>query len=84
MEFEKLKRVRTLYLDHSSISATRPTFIAFSRNERTHPNFVSFAGARNRNFLRRLQIGRPSSFSRDFGPRFRVHRCKSARPAENP
>ena len=53
--------------------------IAFSRNERTHPNLVSQASqAREIEIFCGLQTGRPCRFCRGFGPRFRVHLSRHA------
>ena len=45
---------------------------AFSRNERTHPNFVSQA-QEIEIFCEDCQLAAPVSFFRGFQPRFRVH-----------
>ena len=44
-------------------------FLAFSRYERTHPNFVSAAGIE----ILDCKLAAPLSFCRSFGPRFCVH-----------
>ena len=49
---------------------------AFSRYERTPPNFV-FAGARKREFLD-CKLAAPVRFFRGFEPRFRVHLLRHA------
>ena len=43
--------------------------VAFSRYERTHPNFVSAAGIE----ILDCKLAAPLSFCRGFGPRFCVH-----------
>ena len=54
-------------------------FIAFSRNERTHPNLVSQASqAREIDIFCGLQIGSPSRFLQGFGPRFCVDLSRHA------
>ena len=50
--------------------------IAFSRYERTPPNFVS-QGARKREFLD-CKLAAPVRFFRGFEPRFRVHLLRHA------
>lgn len=49
--------------------------IAFSRNERTHPNFVSQA-REIEIFCEDCKLVAPLGFLRAFGPRFRVHRLR--------
>ena len=56
--------------------------IAFSRSSRTHPNFVSQV-REIKIFCEDCKLAAPVGFFRAFGPHFRVHRFKSARPAKN-
>ena len=56
--------------------------IAFSRSSRTHPNFVSQV-QEIKIFCEDCKLAAPVGFFRGFGPHFRVHRFKSARPAKN-
>ena len=51
--------------------------IAFSRNERTHPNFVSQA-QEIEIFCEDCQLAAPVSFFRGFEPRFSVHLLRHA------
>ena len=51
--------------------------VAFSRNERTHPNFVSRA-REIEIFCDDFKLAAPLSFFRGFGPRFRVHLSRHA------
>ena len=51
--------------------------IAFSRNERTHPNFVSQA-QEIEIFCEDCQLAVPVSFFRGFEPRFSVHLLRHA------
>ena len=64
------------------VKRTLQGLIAFSRNERTHPNFVSQA-QEIEIFCEDCKLAPPVGFYRGFGPRFRVHRFKSARPAKD-
>ena len=50
--------------------------IAFSRNERTHPNLVS--QAREIEIFLDCKLAAPVGFRRGFGPRFRVHLSRHA------
>ena len=50
--------------------------IAFSRNERTHPNLVS--QAREIEISLDCKLAAPVGFCRGFGPRFRVHLSRHA------
>ena len=53
--------------------------IAFSRNERTHPNLVSQASqAREIEIFLDCKLPAPVGFCRGFGPRFRVHLSRHA------
>ena len=55
------------------------TVIAFSRNERTHPNLVSQASqAREIEIFVDCKLAAPVGFCRGFGPRFRVHLSRHA------
>ena len=47
-----------------------------------HPNFVSQVREIEA-FCEDCNLAAPLAFFREFGPRFHVHRFKSARPAKN-
>ena len=62
------------------ISSASSFLVAFSRNERTHP--ISFRRReKSRYFCEAGKLATPLGFFRGLGPRFRVHRFKSAGPA---
>ena len=52
------------------------------RNERAHPNFVSKV-REIESFCEDCKLAAPLGFLRGLGPRFRVHRFRSARAAQN-
>ena len=69
-----------VYILHSLY--TPDILIAFSRNERTHPNFVS-QEREMEIFCEDCKLAAPVGFFGGFGPSFRVHGVKSTRAAKN-